>query len=220
MDTNTTLLIMTNGRREYFERMRSTLGKLHGNFTRTLVHDDSGDSGYQTWLKGLGSEVVTTNKIGFIRAMTSAWDAVKQDSNEWVFHLEEDFLIMEDINVDTMITVLKSHTYLAQMVLLRSPIAGRELKKGGIIAAHPDRYKDKTDGTNCWVEHRVGFSCNPSIYRKSLIHEHPWPTIPNSERQYGHVLLKNPDVKFAYWGKSTGAPKVMHIGKVRSGFNY
>ncbi len=220
MDTSTTLLIMTNGRKEYFERMQSTLGKLHGNFTRTLIHDDSGDAKYQTWLKKLGSEVATTNKIGFTGAMSSAWNKLKEDANEWIFHLEEDFLIMEDINVEDMISVLNSHTYLTQMVLLRSPIAGRELQKGGIIASHPERYTDNTDGTNYWVEHRVGFSCNPCVYRKSLIYQHPWPTVPKSERVYGQILLKDPNVKFAYWGKSTDAAKVQHIGEIRSGFNY
>ena len=220
MDTNTTLLMMTNGRKEYLERALSTLGKLHGNFTRILIHDDSGVSDYQTWLRGLGHEVVTTERVGFIGAMTSAWDKLKEDSNEWVFHLEEDFLFLDDIYVDNMIDVVKNHDYIKEMVLLRQPIGGRELKKGGIIASHPERYEDKTDGANCWVEHRVGFSCNPCVYRKSLIYEHPWPNMPNSEREYGRVLLKDPNTKCAYWGKSTDKPIVMHIGDVRSGFNY
>src|SRR3989344_8179878 len=134
MDTNTTLLMMTNGRKEYLERALSTLGKLHGNFTRILIHDDSGVSDYQTWLRGLGHEVVTTERVGFIGAMTSAWDKLKEDSNEWVFHLEEDFLFLDDIYVDNMIDVVKNHDYIKEMVLLRQPIGGRELKKGGIIA--------------------------------------------------------------------------------------
>jgi len=220
MDTNTTLLIMTNGRREYLERTLSTLGKLHGNFSRILIHDDSGNEDYHNWLKQFNYELASTKRVGFTKAMISAWDKLKEDSSEWVFHLEEDFLILEDINVDDMIDVLKSHDYIKQMVLLRQPIAGRELQKGGIIASHPERYENKTNGVNYWVEHRVGFSGNPCVYRKSLIYEHPWPNMPHSEREYGQSLLKDPGAKFAYWGKSTDNPRVTHIGENRTGFNY
>lgn len=202
MDTNTTLLIMTNGRKKYLEQTLSRLGKLHGNFTRTLIHDDSKE------------------KLGFTKAMISAWEQLKEDNNEWVFHLEEDFLILEDIYLNDLINVLNQNTYLKQMVLLRQPLGGRELQKGGIIASHPERYEDKTDGINNWTEHRVGFSCNPCLYRKSLIYEYPWPDKPHSEREYGQSLLKEPDAKFAYWGKSTDKPTVMHIGEDRTGFNY
>jgi len=221
MDTNTTLLIMTNGRKEYLEQTLSTLGKLRGNFTRTLIHDDSGDSNYKTWLKGLGNEIVTTNKIGFTGAMISAWDKLKEDSNEWVFHLEEDFLIMEDINLDNMMDVMNHNNYIKQIVLSRQLITKRRLKKRGVVIPAAERFKDKTDGKNFWVEHRINFSCNPCLYRKALIYEYPWPNVPRSEHQYGNLLLKeDSSARCAYWGKSTDNPKVIHIGKNRTGFNY
>lgn len=220
MDTNTTLLIMTNGRKEYLEKTLASLDKLHGNFTRTLIHDDSGNSDYKTWLGGLGYEVATTNKIGFTGAMISAWDKLKEHSNEWVFHLEEDFLIMEDIYLDNMMDVMSHNDYIKQIVLSRQFIAERKIKKRGIIIPAKERFVDKTDGTNYWIEHRVNFSCNPCLYRKSLIYEYPWLNVPNSEREYSQSLLKDPSTKFAYWGKSTDAPKVMHIGEDRTGFNY
>lgn len=220
MDTNTTLLIMTNGRREYFEQMLSTLRKLHGNFTRTLIHDDSGDSDYKRWLGGLGYEVRATNKIGFIGAMISAWDKLKEDSNKWVFHLEEDFLIMEDIYLDNMMDVMNHNDYIKQIVLSRQLITERKIKKGGIVIPANERFTDKTDDTNHWVEHRINFSCNPCLYKKSLIYEYPWLNVPRSEHEYGHILFKDLDARCAYWGKSTDKPKVEHIGKNRTGFNY
>lgn len=220
MDTNTTLLVITNGRRQYLEQTLSTISKLHGNFTRTLIHDDSGDTDFQTWLMELNYEIATTKHVGFTEAMISAWEKLKEDSNEWVFHLEEDFLIKEDINVDDMISVLKNHDHIKQMVLQRQPLGGRELQRGGIIASHPERYDDKTDGHNYWVEHRVGFSCNPCVYRKSLINEYPWPHVPHSEREYGQSIFQDPDARCAYWGKSSDSPRVIHIGENRTGFNY
>lgn len=220
MDTNTTLLIVTNGRREYLEQTLSTLGRLHGHFTRTLIHDDSGDENYVNWLKGLNYEVVTIKQVGFTRAMISAWEKLKEDSNEWVFHLEDDFLILEDVDLGKMINVMKNNSHIKQIVLQRKPLGGRELQKGGLIASHPERYEEKTDGSNFWVEHRVGFSCNPCLYRKSLIYKSPWLLIEHSEREYGRLLFKDPNAKCAYWGKKTDKPKVMHIGEIRSGFNY
>ena len=217
-----TLLIITNGRREYLERTLSTLGKLHGNLSRILIHDDSGDEDYHNWLKQFNYELAATKRVGFRGAMISAWQKLKEDSNGWVFHLEDDFLFLDDVYIDNMINVIKNHNYIKQIVLLRQPIGNRsrEQIKGGIIASHPERYEDKTDGINYWVEHRVGFSCNPCIYKKSLIYEYPWPDVLHSEREYGRVLFKDPNAKCAYWGKSTNKPKVFHIGDIRSGFNY
>ncbi|MBI2634981.1 MAG: hypothetical protein HYW79_00300 [Parcubacteria group bacterium] len=211
---------MTNGRREYLERTLSTLGKLHGNFSRILIHDDSGDEDYRDWLKQFGYELATTQRVGFTKAIVSAWQKLKEDSNDWVFHLEDDFIFMEDIYIDNMINVIKNNDYIKQIVLLRQPIGNRERRKGGIIASHPERYEDKTDGTNYWIEHRVNYSTNPSVYNKSLIYEHPWPDMPYSERKYGRMLFKDPNAKCAYWGKSTDKPRVIHIGDVRNGFGY
>lgn len=216
-----TLLILTNGRREYLKRTLSTLGKLHGDFSRILIHDDSGDENYHHWLiKQFNFEIATTRKVGFAGAMISAWDKLKEDSNEWVFHLEEDFLFMDDIYVEDMVNVIKHNSYIKEIVLLRQPIAGRELVKGGIIASHPERYEDKTDGKNYWLEHRVNFSCNPCLYKKSLIYDHPWPNLPYSERVYSRKLFEDPNAKCAYWGKRTDPPKVWHIGEVRTGSGY
>lgn len=211
---------MTNGRREYLERTLTTLEKLHGNFSRILIHDDSGDENYHNWLKQFNYELATTKRVGFAKAMISAWQKLKEDSNEWVFHLEEDFLFMDDVYIHNIIDVITHNEYLKQIVLLRQPTGSRARIKGGIIASHPERYEDKTDGINYWVEHRVNFSCNPCVYKKSLIYEYPWPDIIYSEREYGRMLFKDPNTKFAYWGKSTDKPRVMHIGKVRDGFNY
>jgi len=215
-----TLLIMTNGRGNYLKRTLSTLGKLHGNFSRIIIHDDSGDENYHNWLGQFNYEIAVTKRVGFALAMISAWEKLKEDANEWVFHLEDDFLIMDDIYIDKIIDVLKRNSYIKEMILLRQPIGSRERRKGGIIASHPERFEDRTDGTNYWVEHRVNFSCNPCVYNKSLVYKYPWPNTTYSERKYGRMLFQDPNAKCAYWGKSIDKPKVFHIGEVRCGFNY
>jgi hypothetical protein len=211
---------MTNGRKEYFIQQLSTLHYLHGEFSRKLIHDDSGDENYGRWLDSFGFEVFhTKGRLGFTKAMISAWDNLKEDINEWVFHLEDDFLFTTPVSVDDMIKIILEHDNLAQIALLRQPIGDREKKKGGIIQSHPERYTDCTDGQLNWVEHRVNFTCNPTLYRKKLIYDFPWPDVKDSERHYGPMLYAA-GLKCAYFGKSTDQPKVHHIGDVRVGFGH
>lgn len=215
-----TLLIMANGRKEYLEKELLSLSKLHGTFSHVVVHDDSSDPDFYVWLQSLGYDVVQSNKTGFTSAMITAWNKVRKDKNEWVFHLEEDFTFLKDVYVDDMITVMENNKHLAQIVLQRQGIGGREIRKGGIMLSHPERYTEKTDGKNFWSEHRVNFSCNPSLYRKSLIIDHPWPYVKDSERYFSKMLLKDLNLRFAYWGKVNDPPMVFHIGEIRNGFGY
>lgn len=210
---------MTNGRKSYLEQTLLSLDKLQGSITRRLIHDDSGDPSYQEWLNTIGYDTYFTNKVGFTKAMISAWMQVDKDENDFVFHLEEDFIILDNIQLDDMAQVLIEHN-LAQLVLLRQPNNSRHRMKGGIINSHPERYEEKTDGHHFWVEHRVNFSCNPMIYHKSLFREQPWPDVPYSERRYGEILFADSVKRCAFWGKRDDLPKVHHIGNIRTGFGY
>lgn len=214
-----TLLVMTNGRKAYLEKTLKSLDKLQGNITRRLIHDDSGNPDYQAWLKTLGFNTYFTDRVGFTKAMISAWQQVDTDENDFVFHLEDDFVFLETVNLDDMANVLREQN-LAQIVLLRQPIGQRHLIKGGIIDSHPERYEEKTDGYNFWVEHRVYFSCNPMLYHKSLFRKQPWPDTTYSERSYKKMLFSDPNNRCAFWGKRNDPPKVYHIGEVRTGFGY
>lgn len=198
-----------------------TIKNLKGDISRILIHDDSGSRQYQNWLSKFGHEVVVnTGDKGFGKAIISAWKALRQDKNEWVFHLEEDFLITEPIEVEKMIKVLKNNPHLIQMALLRQPIGAREKRKGGIVNSHPERYFDKTDGANSWLEHRVNFTTNPSVYPKSFIDRYPWPDVTYSERIISRQIFADPNNFCAYWGKREDSPKVLHIGEERTGTGY
>lgn len=214
-----TLLIMTNGRKAYLEQTLQSIDKLQGNITRRLIHDDSGDADYQSWLKTLGYETHFTERVGFSKAVVSAWQQVDQDENSFVFHLEEDFIILDVVRLDDLMNVLIEQN-LAQLVLLRQPIGHRERMKGGIIYSHPEQYEEKTDGNHFWVEHRVNFSFNPTLYHKSLLREHPWIDMPYSERRYGEMLFADPNQRCAFWGKKDDPNRVYHIGEVRTGSGY
>lgn len=211
---------MANNRKEYLERTISTIPNLHGDISRILVNDDSGDPDFQQWLLDQGFEVNQSNRSGFTGAMISSRNVLKDDPNEWIFHLEEDFLILEKINLLDIIEVMEQNPHIVQVVLQRQGIGQRERKMGGVMKSHPERYEEKTDGKNFWCEHRVNYSTNPSLYRKSFVVENQWPDVKNSERHFSKTIFKNPLLRCAYWGKRDDSPKVYHIGDVRNGFYY
>lgn len=200
----------------------ATRGNLEGDFSRVVIHDDSGSKAYRDWLKRKYKYEVITNSegTGFGKAMISAWKAGKKDKNEWVFHWEDDFLIREPIKVAEMIGVLKNNPQLIQMALLRQPIGGRERQKGGIVQSHPERYMDKSDGSHHWMEHRVHFTTNPSVYSKTLMDRYAWPDVGYSERVFSRMIFADPHNFCAYWGQRNAPPKVWHIGEIRTGSGY
>jgi len=199
-----------------------TIDNLRGDFSRVVIHDDSGSEQYREWLKEKFKHEVIANSegVGFGKAIISAWKNCKGDNNDWIFHLEDDFLIMEPIEVGEMIEVLRENPYLIQTALLRQPIGGRERQKGGIVHSHPERYFDKSDGSHNWIEHRVNFTTNPSVYSKTLIDRYPWPDVVYSERVFSRMIFTDPNNFCAYWGKRSDLPKVWHIGEERTGTGY
>jgi hypothetical protein len=212
------MLVMTNGRKEYLEQSMKTWHRLKCKWDRILIHDDSGDDEYHKWLKSTGYETYfTPEPSGFTKAMISAWSQI---SGDFVFHLEEDFLILEDIPVTQLAEVLFERPYLKQMALLRQPLARNHIRKGGIIKAHPERYTPMTDGKYNWLEHRVNFTCNPCVYPTALTKEYPWVSTKGSEGGYGNLLFANKENKCAYWGTVDEPHKVEHVGIIKKGFGY
>lgn len=214
-----TLLVMTDGRRDCITHtIPSALENLRGPISNKVIHDDSGDPEYATWLwdtfAPLGFVVHSTpGRSGFDGAMRSAWAWLREhDRNEWVFHLEDDFTFMEPIDLKAMAGVLDSLPYVVQMALERQPLTSGEQTHG--IVKRPDRHY--SDAGDIWREHREFFTTNPSLYRRSLI-DREWPSGPRSEGMFSIALFTDPNVVSAYWG--TGQ-LVEHIGYVRVGNGY
>lgn len=217
----TTLLIMTDGRREC---LIPTLASLHlnltGNIHRTLIHDDSGSATYAAWLRKEWpwADVFSTGqRSGFAGAIQSAWEQVDGD---WIVHWEDDFVLKEKVNVASFVAVMRDNPDVVQMALKRQPWNEAEKAAGGFIEMSPYDYIEKTDGKHTWTEHRKFFTTNPSVYRGSLI-KRGWPNVPESEGVFGASLFRDePNARAAYWGGKFEAPKVEHIGIERAGNGY
>lgn len=195
------LLLIDDGRADYYERATLALAELAPAFDETVqVLDHSHD-------------------LGFAGAIAEGWARVKQTGCEWVLHWESDFVPIEPVPMAKLVALLMRRPHLAQVSLLRQPWNERERAAGGIVAADPADFTDCHDGEASWVEHRRYFTTNPSVYSVSLC-SLGWPEAPESEGRFTHRLLTDPSLRFAIWGARDDPPRVMHIGEQRAGHGY
>lgn len=226
------LLVITDGRRDCIQQtIPSALAMLEGPITRRVLYDDSGDPYHREWL---ANEFPTFELIwhpegrqGFGGAIRTAWTHLAHADERYVLHLEDDFTFNHPISVGGMVQLLQAFPHLVQVVLRRQPWGTREELAGGVVEMHPDAYEEHTLGKYAWLEHRLFFSTNPSLYRRTLCTAADWPTGPESEGHFTHHLLRHgsPEVdgehiRFAYWGARDSDLAVTHIGKDRVGVGY
>lgn len=243
------LLVMTDGRRELFERtMKSAFANLTpwSEIGEVWVHDDSGDPAYQDWLalytlQMFGSgfpqwHLVTQQRSGFAGAIRNAWSWLRKDSQaDYVFHLEDDFLFNRPVPLPAMRAVLDACPNLVQLALRRQAWNDVERVAGGVVESRADQYAERemyvqVDRSNLphgvdyiqqhWLEHRLFFTTNPSLYRRSLIDE-GWPDTPHSEGEFTQRILRDrPAWRFGFYGARNSGEWVHHIGEVRAGNGY
>lgn len=219
------LLVMTDGRRECIERtVPSALSELVGPISEIWIHDDSGDPEYRRWLARFGGNVIgpPAGRSGFGGAIRSAWAHLREHSSaRFVFHLEDDFVFRRRVDLVDMMSVLLAHPELVQLALRRQPWNEAEAAAGGIVEQHPDAYADRIDDHGReWLEHRLFFTTNPSLYRMALVLDEEWPDGPQSEGRFSHELLTDDRIRFGFYGARDSGEWVEHIGHQRAGTGY
>ena len=195
------LLLISDGREDYLQRTLLSAVEHLPAFDQVIHVEDLG------------------HELGFAGAIQHGWDQVQTD---WCFHLEADFTFTERVDLDRMRAVLSRRPYLAQLVLKRQPWNADETIAGGIIEQHPEDYTETTDHSafgDVWTEHRRFWSTNPSLYDTRFCNL-GWPQEPRSEGVFTHRLLRDPHLRFGFWGGKADPPRVTHIGDVRAGVGY
>lgn len=190
-------------------------------FTSVIVDDSANTKHYDKLCSDLPNVKVIapeSKKRGFYGAIQAGWDYISTLDAEWVFHLEEDFVFNQTIPIVEMKQILLENPHLAQVVLKRQPWGEAEVAAGGIVECWPDLYEDHSIGDISWCEHDLFFTTNPSLYHKSII-EHDWPQMNGSEAEFTKKL-KSQGKRFAFFGKKFDAPRVTHVGNVRTGTGY
>lgn len=218
-----TLLVVTDGRRDCVEQtVQSASEMLKGEIERFILVNDNPQDGYRHWLDTRFSEferIHHDKRKGFAGAIETGWAAIREQPTEFVYHLEDDFVHNRPVPLANMAKVLTEMEDLVQLALRRQPWNAQERAAGGIVEQWPDAYKERHRYGQTWLEHRLFFTTNPSLYRSQLC-SLGWPQVVNSEGVFSHSLLANPLTKFGFWGAREDAPWVHHIGKERAGTGY
>lgn len=219
-----TLVVMTDGRLDCLARSLTTVNRLHGDITRRVLHDDTGDEELRDRLRDTYPQwdvIATPGRSGFAGAYRSMWTWVRDhDDNPFVFTTEDDFRFTRDVDLAAMATTLTTHRHLTQLALRRQPWNPTETAAGGIVEANPDAYTDCGDFTGQWLEHRQFHTTNPSLMRRDLFTGHEWLDGANSEGRFGLALFADPDAHAGFWGSRESGEWVDHIGETRVGYGY
>ena len=217
------LLVMTDGRKDCLRKtIQSASANLRGPITGRYINDDSGDPEYHEWLKAAFLEFTILGggpRRGFGGAINHAWGMLGRISEaDFVFHLEDDFTFNRPIYLDDLRWTLVRNGTLAQMALRRQPWNDVERTAGGVVEVSPNEYTEIADPRGAWLQHKMFFTTNPSLYRMSLTQQ-AWPVTDHSEGRFTSDLLKQ-GFTFGYWGARDSGEWVTHIGAERVGTGY
>lgn len=237
-----TVIVHTGGlpenwpaRREYLRRSLTSLhDQVHGPIVQRVVYDCWGDEAIRAEIEAMlpdGFYVVgpdpETVKAWFApgqpdwkpyQGSTAAMFGYldKRAKGSYVYQTEDDFLHERPVDLGPMIETLDRDPHLVQVALLRDPYPS-EAAKGGILGHPVERFTPAGRNGDSRLEHRLFFTCNPSLFRKSLTARR-WPSGRHSETLFGQALFRDPKLRAAFWG--TGEPWITHLGEVRAGTGY
>ncbi len=209
--------IIHDGRLDYLHRtVESAIEKMDGLFTHRFIVDDTGTDESGAYLKEHFPYWMICHhdtRRGLAGAVWTCWQTATDLGADHLFHLEDDFTMNVDIDVQGMCDLLDTFDHLSQLVLKRQPWSPEEIQAGGQIETAPELYTEETDGSSFWVEHRRLFSFNPCLIPRSTFAREWGPIL---EADVTAVLNLSPLNQFAYWGKRDAPPLCTHIGAVRS----
>jgi hypothetical protein len=225
--TGTVTVVVTSGGTEetWPERsryLRESLASLAEHVTGPIVQRVI----YSDWPEGLqpaveaiaadyGFYVVGGQHVGYTEMRQRLWRYLaKRAQGTYVFATEDDFLFTRPVDLEPMIQTLIAQPNIVQVALLRDACYEDERQTGGILGWPEPAFTWRES----WVEHRLFFTANSSLFRRSLT-DVPWPTGRHSETLFGQQVLNDPKARSAFWGDAR-EPWIKHLGEVRAGSGY
>lgn len=159
-------------------------------------------------------------EASFPKAFVWCW---KNTTAPWIFHLEEDWELLQNVDIEEMIRTMNKFP---QLALLRLPYNRSEAKTQKNWSHF---YQWNGHFYECPTERKLelGFCGHPSLIRSNFVRR-TWPHIDdrhNPEKQFHHghanILLTVLDHEFGNWGKPGDGPYIRDIGRqwmVENGF--
>ena len=202
------VIIGTYRQKTHIPTALTSIDKHLKNVSDIVFIDDSGDPDNAAWLAQYG-RVVETGGRGYNVAMKALCQAAE---GQQAYVHEEDFSLLEDVDLDHLSEILYHRPYLAQVALLRSAHFPVEHEHGGLIEALEAK-GHQFDMVHGILENSATFTCNPSVWRGEVFAA-GWPDGKWSEDRKRDVLLRQ-GYRFGF----VPGVKVAHDG-VRSGKGY
>jgi hypothetical protein len=214
---------LTNGRKEYFEKSRpSWYQKMHGNIVEEIIVDTSGDPEYLNWLTSNypSAKVIPLGKtsLSYAKSVKFLLDVCSSIDCDYIFHLEDDYILEKDIVLEDAIDILKENDNIVQVHFIRQPWIQEEIDAGSVLnycKGFGISMDEKQNSKSSWVEHTCYFTFGPNIYKKDLVFTQ-WNTDKDPELEFYRVLISNKN-KTATFGKLDDPNIVTHIGHYRLG---
>lgn len=155
----------------------------------------------------------SAHELGMAGAVNAAWKFATDAGWDYLFHVEEDFII-RDAPLVAMVNVLSDHPHLAQMVLKRQPWWGLEVELNDQLAAikASAEHRDVVEGSYAWTEHRNLFSLNPCVIPRRIF-EKGWDEGNEAGQS---ARLKARPLWFGVWGTVDDPPRCEHVGHLRA----
>lgn len=225
---NLDLIVTTNGRQEYISRTIDSWRELiNDNVNKKVIIDDSGDPSYRRWLAETFEDFevfpLGEERTGY-KTLLKTWSCDLDFDSEYVLVLEDDFLLLENINVEYILNVLDQNPDMLQMTLKRQAWSQGEIAAGGLVEALYDGQNFiQSDG---WFKHRMFFTTNPSFIKIDRFRDIARPIYEENpqllaEGELGDRIFEKYDSMYlAFLGEIFEAHKVEHIGWARTGINY
>jgi hypothetical protein len=215
-----TVLIFTDGRNDFLERTLTSFTqqvKFPGPVSKILI-DDMPQGRDLALLQDLAARfaidrvVLNETNLGVFATVQKGWTLV-QNGAPYIFHLENDFVFLDSIDVGQMVAVLQE-PWIVNITLLRQPWYEDERAAGGLMRKEPEKFRAvEVRGVPVCL-HQEYFGHNPGLYRREFAR----PVADYTEFNYRDLLIReDPSRHFAILGRSGDPPRVLHIGTRRVG---
>jgi len=222
-------ITLTSGRKDYLEKSRESWYRLVvGDISEEIIIDTSGNKEYSDWLSktyknakifSLGEEFVLgkTWDSGIKKAYEYFYDIAKTIDCDYILHTEDDYVLLNEINIKNVVDILDSDNNICQVHFIRQPWTKDEEDSGSVLRhCEKNGFKltEKNNEQDSWVEHRSYFTFGPSIYRKDICYIEK-DLDNNPELALTYKIFSDPNIKNATLGKIDDQNLVEHIGVIK-----
>jgi hypothetical protein len=213
-----TLVMLTCDRPEMFETVESIDRRLHGPIAQKLCLVDGCEAERLEILRSLlgpsWAVLGLSHTIrGFGASMRRATVIAGQMDTRWLMWFEDDFKLLQDIDLADLAAIMERDPEIAQVCFQRQPVWPQELAEGTIFCG------DDFEQCDGYVRSNHYWTTNPSLMPTKIYRDNPWPPDPVSEKQFGERLYPQ-----GYWtatyGNLTDAPRIEHLGGERTNVGY